>query len=154
MNRAVIGAVGVAAVAALLVVALKQQQHKPQPAPNTATVQQAAPEKVVFTFADDAQIRRFGELWAERQASLTRQAVMRSYWDAEQLDLDNVNSKLNQQFGMDVNKEYTLDTDRKVLIERPPAPAPEAAASAPAGDQASQAVADQPQSQQPVSAAN
>lgn len=153
MKRAVIGAVGVAAVAALLIVALKQQQQKPQSAPNTATAQQAPVEKIVFTFADDAQIQRFGELWAERQASVTRQAVMRSYWDAEQADLDNVNNKLNQQFGMDVNKEYTLDTDRKVLIERP-APAPDAAASAPADGAQSQAVADQSQSRQPASVAN
>ena len=99
----------------------KGQETLAQPSPATAADKPAA-----FAFKDDAQMQEFGKLWQQRQAVITRMAVLQAYWDQEQGNLTQVNQQLLSQYNLDVNKNYALDTNRKVLVEQeaPAAPAP------------------------------
>ena len=126
MKRSLLWLVGAGIASVALVLALEAQEQKtgnpptPSPAP--------AEGKAVFTFADEAQMQQFAQLWQQRQAILTRMAVLKSYWDQEQPTLAQLDQQLLTQYNLDVNKNYSLDPDRRVLLEQPtpPAVAPQA----------------------------
>ena len=132
MKRTIIGGVLIALIGGGLLWGLKTQSQRS----DASKVQSLSPAglkpgKVAFTFSDDAQMQQFGLMWRDRQASLTRAAVMRAYWDEAKVELDQLNQQLSSTYQMRADREYTLDTDRKVLIERearaaapssPPAP--------------------------------
>ena len=130
----VVGA-GVASVALMIALRAQEQAAKPisasnPPGPSSAPAAPVGPEVVAFTFTDDTQMNQFAQLWQQRQAALTRMAVLQSYWSQEQGILAQMNQQLLSQFNLDVNKNYTLDADRKVLVEQPLTPEQQAAAAA------------------------
>ena len=110
-------------------------QAKPEaqaPAPQGAG--SGSPEgegKVMYTFEDDAKLKAFAELWQERQAILLRMSVLRSYWDEEQVSLNQLNSRVASEYHLDVTKNYMFDSKRRAIVEREPAapPAPSAPAT-------------------------
>jgi len=122
MKRAVLWIVGVGIVGVGLMLALRAQEQAQAPSQAQQPPATAQQEKVAFTFTDDAQMQAFAELWQQRQVVLTRMAVLQAYLDQEQAGLAQVNQQLLSQFNLDVNKNYTLNTARKVLIEQEPAP--------------------------------
>ena len=104
---------------------------QPSPGPS-GTTQPSAPqaaageEKIAYTFQDDAKMQEFFQLWQRRQASVVRMSVLQSYWNEEQTSLTELNQKLSTDYSMDVEKNYKLDDQQRVLIEvpAPPTPAP------------------------------
>ena len=83
----------------------------------------AAEQNVIHTFPDTEAMQVFAKLWQQRQAALTRMAVLRTYRDAEQAALTQLDGKLTSDYHMDLAKTYRLDETRHVLIElTPPAP--------------------------------
>ena len=116
--------------------AAAQTQAAPKKPPKDTQAGQAKDERIVFTFAGDEQMRAFTELWRERQGILVRINVLQAYWSEEQLSLTRLNNKLAADYKLDTTKNYTLDTERRLLIEQeshgPAAQAP-AALSASAG---------------------
>jgi hypothetical protein len=114
----------------MLALRAQEQQAKPGAAvaPAASTAAPAAPgeEKVAFTFTDNAQVQQFAQLWQQRQAVLAKMAVLQSYWREEQANLGTVNQELLTRYNIDVNKNYTFDPNRKVLIEKEAQPQPPA----------------------------
>lgn len=119
---------GFAAAAAATVLAVVLSAKEP---PKAAEGKPSAPAKssaaamadqVVFTFTSDEQMRQFANLWQQRQASLTRLAVLQAYVTQEEAETGKLNQQLEAQYHLQMNKHYTLDTDRHVLIERWEAP--------------------------------
>jgi len=100
-------------------------------APDTDTGER----KVIYTFADDAAMQAFAQLWQQRQSILLRMAVLKAYWDSEQQLVTQLNETLATTYQVDVAKAYTLDDQRLVLVEReaPQAPTPAAAPTQDAG---------------------
>ncbi|GEM_PF-6408631 len=82
------------------------------------------PETVVHTFTDEAQMTAFAELWRQRQSAVLRMSVLQAYWNEEQAVITQVNGRLTQDYHVDPAKNYSLDTQRRVLLEQP-APATE-----------------------------
>ena len=116
------------------------EQQKPQSAPAAAAApaaQSAAPaaagKHILYTFPDEASLKAFTELWGQRQGIFVRLSVLQAYTSEERAALTDVDQKLSTTYhmNMDALANYALDTDRKVLIERP-APAQAPAPSAPA----------------------
>lgn len=97
----------------------------------TAATPEAEEGTVVHTFADEQELQAFGNLWQQRQGSGVRLAVLKSFWDEEDADLTKLNSTLTETYTLDVAKNYTLDAQRRVIIERPAPPAPPAADALP-----------------------
>jgi hypothetical protein len=99
---------------------------------NPAQAQPASgsePEKVVFTFENEEKMNEFTDLWQQRQAMILRMTVLQSFWNEEQTRLAQLNKQLETQYSVDVSKNYYLDGDRRVLLERetpPQVPAPAA----------------------------
>ena len=92
-----------------------------------APAQASEPEKVVFTFENDEKMNGFTNVWQQRQAMILRMTVLQSFWNEEQVRLTQLNKQLSDEYAVDVTKNYYLDGQRRVLIEReapPPAPAP------------------------------
>lgn len=108
--------------------------------PKAADAPAAQPEKVVFTFSDDAQMQQFGQLWQQRQATITKMAVLQSYWNLEQQGLNKLNEQFSKDYNIDVNKNYQFDPKRKVLLEVE-GPPPAAAAGQPGSPAQAQAPA-------------
>lgn len=104
--------------------------------PAGAPAAAAKEEKVVHTFTDDAAMQGFATLWQERQGSLVRMAVLKSYWESEKDALSKLNAKLVSDYQMDATKQYTINEQQRTLIERE---APPAAPVASAGSQPAQA---------------
>lgn len=129
-----IGAAGLVSV--LLTLAL-QAQEKQASTPDSSAVapSAAASGTVAYTFSDEPQMREFAQMWTRRQAALTRMAVLQGYLNQEQAALAQLSQELLSKYNLDVQKNYSLDTERKVLLERPPeapdAQAPDQAAIAP-----------------------
>lgn len=123
MKRATLWTIGAGVTGVALVIALRAQE---QPSGKAELVKEAAApaDKIAFTFSDDQKMQEFAQLWQQRQVVLTRMAVLQSYWNVEQGGLNETNKQLLEKFNLDVNKNYTLDTDRKVLVEREAAPQP------------------------------
>ncbi len=126
MKRAFMYIIGAVLVSAAFSVNLPAKERKTKeketPAP-AAEAPKAEEGEATFTFQDEAQMQQFALLWGRRQASLTRLAVLQDYATEEQAKLGKVNEELMSQYHLDVNKHYTLNTDRKVLIEHPAPPA-------------------------------
>ena len=132
MKRAALVVVGAGVISIGLMLALRAQEQQagakssavsPAPASGvTAAANSAAPAtpegKIAFTFVDDAQLQKFAQLWRQRQAALTKMAVLQSYWKDEQTVLDNMNTEFKTQYNIDVSKNYRFDPDKKVLIEQ------------------------------------
>jgi len=123
MKRATLWTIGAGVAGVALMLALRAQE---QPGGKAESAKDAAApaEKIAFTFSDDQKMQEFAQLWQQRQVVLTRMAVLQSYWNVEQGGLNETNKQLLEKFNLDVNKNYTLDTDRKVLVEREAAPQP------------------------------
>jgi hypothetical protein len=130
MKRPVMLIVVVGLVSVLLTLAL-QAQEKAAPTKPGAATPAASPAisptsspaaattgEVVYTFTDETQMREFAQMWTKRQAALTRLAVLQGYLNVEQASLGQLNEELLSKYHLDVKKNYSLDTDRKVLLER------------------------------------
>jgi len=128
MKRTTLWILGATMTSLVLVISLRAQEQQVSKAAPAKDAKQSAPApdegKVAFTFSDDAQMQQFAKLWKERQVVLTRMAVLQDYWSLEQSGLGNVNQELLAKFNLDVNKNYTLAADRKVLLEREAPSAP------------------------------
>ena len=152
MKRIIAWGVGIALTGAALAVLLSGQNRPSATASAEPASKQAAPavpakpaqpaagspgEKIVFTFGDEAKMNEFETLWRKRQAAIVRMTVLQSYWNDEQGGLVELNNQLSKDYQVDIKKNYSLDTQRRVLIEReePPqsaeAPAPPAATPTP-----------------------
>lgn len=140
MKRMALWVLGLCVASAGLVFALRAQERQIAKAPAAASTP-AAPAKtpaepppgtVVHTFADETEMEQFAQIWRQRQAALARSAVLESYLVQEQQALKQITEELLSKFSLDVAKAYTLDTERKTLVERegPPPGAPEAGAGA------------------------
>ena len=132
MKRTALWIVGAGVASVALMLALRAQERQastPAPAASPSS-ESAAEENVIFTFSDEDQMRQFAQLWQQRQNAMTRMTVLQSYWNDEQASLGQLNQQLLSQYKVDAgqNHAYTLDPDRKVLIERP---APAGAAAQP-----------------------
>lgn len=90
-------------------------------------------EKVIYTFQDDNSLQQFTELWQQRQGILVRLSVLQAYLSEEQAGLEELNEKVSSAYhmNMDALGNYVLDTDRKLIVERPGAPAAAPASPAP-----------------------
>lgn len=86
-----------------------------QPAQPSADAQE---ETIVHTFATDEELQAFGNLWQQHQGNGVRLAVLKSFWDEENGELTKLNSTLSGTYQLDVTKNYTLDAQRRVIIER------------------------------------
>ncbi len=129
--------------------AIAAEQGKPQPAKpapaqaapaGQAAMPGAAPsagEKIIHTFEDKTKMEEFARFWQQRQGILLRMTVLQAYLNEEQTNLSSINQKLATDYQVDVTKNYALDTERRVLIERePPAPgAPAESAAVQPGQQ-------------------
>jgi len=131
------------AVACLGLAAWSLWLRGPQMAPGTTgrpttaeTAAVSAEEKIAYTFEDDAKMREFTDLWQQRQGFVIRMTVLQNYWNVEQAALAKVNSDLQATYSFDSSKNYTLESDKRQLLERE-VPAPQlpetaqAAATAP-----------------------
>lgn len=110
-----------------------EQATQPAEAPATPTEPTTPPgeEKVVYTFPDDAKIQEFAERWQQRQATVIRLSVLQAYLNQEQTNATQLNEKLAADYQVDVTKNYFLDGQRKVLLERPTPPEPAQPATPP-----------------------
>lgn len=128
----------VAATALAVVLSAKEPSKSPKPstsaAPSTAAATPAMADRIVFTFDHEDEMRQFATVWQQRQLSLTRLAVLQSYVAQENAETAKLNEQLETTYHLQLDKHYTLDTDRRVLIER--WQAPDAPAAAPAPDAA------------------
>ena len=89
---------------------------------------------VVYTFADDEQMRAFGQRWQQRQGLVLRLAMLDAYWNNEQSTLNTVNQRITNEYHLDTSKNYMLNSDRRVIAERPAeAPMEQSAPAAPEG---------------------
>ncbi len=118
MKRVALWLVGAGIASLSATVVLCAKDHPVQPPATQRSSATPSQERVAFTFSDEAQMRRFAKLWGRRQATVTRLAVLQEYANQEQADLADVNQQLLSQYNLDVSKNYTLDSDRKVLLER------------------------------------
>jgi len=135
MKRLVLWGVGAAvAGTAMTLVLSAREPSKPskaaEPSPAAAATPGTMADRVVFTFASNEQMQQFAELWQQRQTGLTRLAVLQSYVAQEDAGVAKLNQQLESQYHLQLNKHYTLDTDRHVLIERWEAPQASPSASA------------------------
>ena len=131
MKRTVLSLVGLGLGSVALMLALQAQEHR-----RGRPVAQAQQGRTVFTFSDDAQMQEFARLWNQREGVLARIAVLQRYWNQEQSELAVFNQQLLSQYHVDANHSYSLDTDRKALIEHAltpdsPTPPPSGPAHAP-----------------------
>ena len=118
----VLGCVAIAVVAAM------SAQAKDNPAPAAPAAASATPpaqpgavseggEKVVFTFDSEEKMKAFETLWRQRQVAAVRMTVLQSYWNEEQVLMTKLNEQLAKDYQVDVTKAYSLDPEKKVLIE-------------------------------------
>ena len=130
MKRAALWVFGVGVTSAALMFALRAQEQasaatkaKDNPPAAAAAAAPAstpaAPEgKVAFTFTDENQMKQFAQLWQQRQAAMTKMAILQGYWNQEQGSLAKVNQELLSKYNLDVNKNYSFDAQKKVIVER------------------------------------
>ena len=125
MRRTLVWFVGAILASVALIVALQAQEQGASNPP--ATPAGAAPEKIAYTFASDAEIEEYTKLLQERQGILIRMQVLNQYFAQEQTNLRTINDSIIAKYQLDSTKAYFLDPTRKVLIEQE-APAADAAA--------------------------
>ena len=138
MKRTLVWVVGLCVASLGVVFALRAQERQiakapaaPASAASTPAQPPAAPPAgtVVHTFADQTEMEQFAQVWRQRQAALARSAVLESYLSQEQQALKQISEELLNKYHLNVDKAYTLDTERKALLEREgPPPGQEAAA--------------------------
>ncbi len=144
MMRRFVWLSGAVLVSGLVMYGVRAAESKPAPASAakpaapassaTPPKEQAPEGKVIFTFADQTQMETFAKAWRERQIILTRMAVLKMYWEDDQAKLNTADDSLLSTYHINsknATKAYSLDTNRKVSLGRPP-PA-EAASQSPAG---------------------
>ncbi len=100
-------------------------KEKAAPAPAAAATKPA--EKVAYTFGDQAKVDIFAKLWQQRQATVLRMTVLKSYFLEEEETLKKLNEQFAKDYNLDVSKNYKFDNERKVILEldtpvAPPAP--------------------------------
>ena len=78
--------------------------------------------KVVYTFKDEDELKQFTQMFIAKQNVLTRVAVLGQYMSLEQENLKQINGQLFLQYKVDPEKNYTLDGEKRALMERPAAP--------------------------------
>lgn len=117
--RALLGAVGISLVmvmagqgTGIAEAAKKKQKEAAKPAAP------AVQEKVVHTFEDEAKMQEFAGLWQQRQGILLRLGVLQAYANQEQAALTQINEALVKEYNLEASKNYSLDTERKALVER------------------------------------
>ena len=98
-------------------------KEKAAPAPAAAPAKPA--EKVAYTFSDQTKVDVFAKLWQQRQATVLRMTVLKSYFLEEEDTLKKLNDQFAKDYNLDVSKNYKFDNDRKVILEldTPPAAA-------------------------------
>ena len=140
MKRVIPWIVAAGVVALALTFYVRGSQARPKTpakaasaAPAAAAPAASSAEKIAYTFQDEAQVRGFTELWQKRQSVAVRMAVLKDYWGGEQASVAKFNADLQSQYGFDPAKNYSLDTQQRVLLERK---APEAADTTPGGQAA------------------
>ena len=74
---------------------------------------------VAYTFADEDKLKEFVRSWQQRQAMVFRLAVLKDYWDAEEKNLKTITDGMVTSYGIDPAKNYTLDKEKKSLVELP-----------------------------------
>ena len=145
MKRVIPWIVGAGAVALAVTFYVRGSQARPKeppkaPVTHAAAAPAASPaEKIAYTFPDEAKVREFTELWQKRQSVAVRMAVLKDYWTGEEASITTFNKDLQSHYDFDPAKNYSLDTQKRVLTERK---APEAAAKP--ADQAAAPAAGQP----------
>ena len=99
-------------------------------APDPAAIQQAQTQiiqgaispagegTVIYTFPDETSLQEFAGLWKQRQALLLRVTMLESYWNGEQAVLSQLNDQLTSGYSLDLEQNYTIDAERRVLIEQ------------------------------------
>ncbi len=99
-------------------------------APDPAAIQQAQTQiiqgaispagegTVIHTFPDETSLQEFAGLWQQRQALLLRVTMLESYWNGEQAVLGQINDQLTSAYSLDLEQNYTIDAERRVLIEQ------------------------------------
>ena len=115
---------------------VRQKNKLPVTPDAAATPQEAgskAPEHVVYTFESDERMKEFAGLWQKRQTMLLRMSVLKSYWEQEQDALTQLSKNLATDYHLDLSKSYTLDAQRRMILEREAPAAAGAASAAPAG---------------------
>ena len=95
------------------------------------TISPAGAGAVVHTFPDEASLQEFAVLWQQRQALLLRVTMLESYWNGEQGILGQLNDQLTSVYHLDLANNYTIDPERRVLVEAEGPATPEEAAAAP-----------------------
>jgi hypothetical protein len=114
------GMVAAAIASVAVVVALQAQEHRM--AATSSAPSAPAAGTVIFSFSDDEAMRAFETQWQQRQTLMARMAVLQSYWKQEQANLAQVNEHLLATYHLDASNTYTLDRDRRVLLEHPQPP--------------------------------
>lgn len=106
--------------------AKKAEAATPDAPAQPAAAAQPGSENIVYTFESQDKMLDFTKVWQRRQGVVVRMTVLQAYWEQERADLDELNKTLSTDYKLDVTKNYSLDTDRRVLIERelPPAQEP------------------------------
>lgn len=94
--------------------AAKKDAETPAAAPAPTT----APEHIVFTFDGAGTLEEFTSLWQQRQTLILRMTALQSYWNQDQAALGQLNEKISSTYKVDPSKNYFLDRERRVLVER------------------------------------
>lgn len=135
MRRTTWGVIAALGAAAAIGVAQAAPKDKPKAAAaaEAPAVQASAPaqeQRVVHAFQDDQQLQQFTQLWQQRQGLLIRLSVLQAYASEEQVALQELDNQFASTYHLDMRQldRYTLDAEKKVLIERAAA---EAAAPSP-----------------------
>ncbi len=111
-----------------------QEMKPPAAAPaQVGSTLSPAEGKVAYSFADQTQMEAFAKLWQQRQRAVIRLSVLKSYWDEEQTSLEKLNKQFEEEYHLDLKRNYRFDAEHKAIIEVETPPA--AAAAAPAGTQ-------------------
>ena len=95
------------------------------------TKAQATAEKILYTFAGEVEVREFLTLWQQRQGMLTRMSVLEWYWNREQAIRAKLVDKLIDDYRVDPMKDYALDRQQRLLIERQSSPSSQPSAGWP-----------------------
>lgn len=67
---------------------------------------------------DGARASQGAELQKQRESVTLRLQVLQTYWDRDQTALTRVNQSLSDAYGIDLTTAYTLNLQRRVLLEQ------------------------------------
>ncbi|HPG30758.1 MAG TPA: hypothetical protein PKY81_07880 [bacterium] len=74
-------------------------------------------EKSVYDFASDDDMKNFVNMIQVKQSVLNRITILQEYLISEKNNFDRVNGQLILKFKIDPAKNYSLDSEKKVIIE-------------------------------------